>query len=120
MTQNRVVLMLAIALPGIVAAQSSRNYECTNGDGGPVRRVEIAYSSAGNVPCEVRYYKDGTPQVLWQADTQTGYCESQAEDFITQLQSMGWTCTDKGTTAAAAPASRDETAAPAPGPTARN
>ncbi|HLF11583.1 MAG TPA: hypothetical protein VJA26_10225 [Gammaproteobacteria bacterium] len=107
MKQKLFVLMMWILLPGIVVAQSNRNYECTNG--GDVRRVEVAYATGAEVPCEVRYYKEGTPEVLWRAQTQTGYCEAQARDFVAKLQSMGWTCSDTGTEAAPTP--RDDAAA---------
>jgi hypothetical protein len=116
MNQKLLVLALAGLLPGIVAAQSNRNYECTNS--GDMRRVEVAYTTSSEVPCEVRYYKEGTPQVLWQAQNQTGYCEAQARDFVAKLQTMGWTCSDTGTEAA--PAVRDDTEALGAGPNPQN
>jgi hypothetical protein len=95
----------SILLPAVAAAQASRNYECTNG--GETRRVEVAYPSGGAVPCEVRYYKGAVPEVLWSAGNEVGFCADRAAEFVVRLQGMGWTCTDRGSAAAAA--SRDDT-----------
>lgn len=113
MRPTLLFLAFMALVPAVAAAQSSRNYACTNGN--LTRRVEVAYTGAGEVPCEVRYYKDSeapgaAPQVLWSATNETGYCEAQARDFVAKLQGMGWTCSDEGTSApaTAAPA-RDDT-----------
>jgi len=119
MNQRLVVLALAASIPAVTAAQSNRNYPCTNGN--LTRRVEVAYTSSANVPCEVRYYKEtgDAPQVLWRAATQSGYCEAQARDFVAKLQGMGWTCSDSGTSttpdSGAAPRAADDTNALSPG-----
>jgi hypothetical protein len=89
-----LVLSLAAVLPLTALAQSSDTYQCTMG--GLTRRVEVAHETGAPVPCEVRYYKDdetpGAPQVLWSASNEAGYCESQAESFVTRLEGMGWQC----------------------------
>jgi hypothetical protein len=89
-----LVLSLAAALPLTALAQSSDTYQCTMG--GLTRRVEVAHETSAPVPCEVRYHKDdetpGAPQVLWSASNEAGYCESQAESFVTRLEGMGWQC----------------------------
>jgi hypothetical protein len=112
MKQRWSVLSFAALLPALVAAQSSRTYECTNA--GNVRRVEIAYATAADVPCEVRYHKvseaPSAPQVLWQAATQSGYCEARAQEFVAKLQGWGWTCADSGTSQAAPAREGDDTA----------
>jgi hypothetical protein len=102
--KRQLAIALTLSLPALAAAQSSRSFPCTQGN--LARRVEIAYSGSADVPCEVRYFKDGesTPQVLWSAAIQAGYCETQARDFVAKLQAMGWVCSDSGTSQAPAPA----------------
>ena len=100
---KRLMVSVCAAVMAVVSgaaiAQNNRNYECTMA--GLSRRVEVAYTTAEAVPCEVRYYKDSGgqsgPQVLWSAQNEAGYCERQAQDFVAKLQGMGWTCTDTGT-----------------------
>ncbi len=114
--KQRLTVLAWTALAAIasspVFAQNNRNYECAMG--GLSRRVEVAYTSAAAVPCEVRYYKDSEgqsgPQVLWSAQNQAGYCEQQAQDFVSKLQSMGWTCTDTGTSGGSPRPAGDDTA----------
>ena len=83
-----------------VSAQDAAEWTCVQGD--LQRRVAIFYETGVAVPCEVQYFKDteapGEQQVLWRALNESGYCESQAEGFIEQLQGWGWACS------AAAPA----------------
>ena len=99
MKRQLILLALTSLAPALVAAQSNRTNACTQGS--LMRRVEVAYPSSAEVPCEVRYTKeDGSTQVLWRAATQKGYCEMQAHDFVAKLQGLGWTCTDEGTHAA--------------------
>jgi hypothetical protein len=104
MKSQLLIVALALSIPTVVAAQSNHGYPCTNG--GLTRRVEVVYAGATDVPCEVRYFKEGeaTPQVLWSATTQAGYCEAQAREFVARLQGMGWVCSDSGTSQAAGPA----------------
>lgn len=92
---NRLTLaILATLLPVASFAQSAEKYECANGD--LIRRVEILYETAGNVPCEVHYYKDqeapGERQVLWSAGSEAGYCEQKTSEFVDKLRGWGWDC----------------------------
>ena len=93
---QKIILMIlsAAAVPGLALAQDGNSFQCANGD--LQRRVEIVYETGVTVPCEVHYYKDteapGERQVLWRALQQEGYCEEQARQFITQLASWGWDC----------------------------
>ena len=77
-----------------VAAQDGGLYECTMGS--LLRRVEIFYEPGRVVPCEVRYIKEteapGETQVLWNAQTESGYCEARTSEFIARLESLGWQC----------------------------
>jgi hypothetical protein len=48
----------------------------------------------------VHYYKDtempGERQVLWRAQSEEGYCEARAAEFVERLRGMGWTCWAQG------------------------
>lgn len=89
-----ILIPLAVVLPALGFAQSSDNYVCTMADS--QRRVEILRETGVQVPCEVHYYKDteapSQHQVLWSAQTQVGYCEEKASEFVAQLQGWGWSC----------------------------
>ena len=89
-----LVTSVAILVPLSVSAQDAAAYQCELQ--GLQRRVEIVYESNVAVPCEVRYFKDteapGEQQVLWNAQNETGYCESHAEAFIEKLEGWGWDC----------------------------
>jgi hypothetical protein len=99
------IALLAFAVPCIAFAQDAGKYQCTHGD--LVRRVEIFTEPGMTVPCEVHYFKDteapGETQVLWSAQSQAGYCESKASEFVSKLEGWGWNCS-----AAAAPAPTDD------------
>lgn len=88
------LIVLALALPSAALAQDSGKYQCTFGE--LVRRVEIYAEPGVTVPCEVHYYKDteapGESQVLWSAQSQAGYCEEKATEFVAKLQGWGWEC----------------------------
>ena len=113
MKRQLTIVALAVSIPAVAAAQSNHSNTCTSGS--LTRRVEVAYAGAADVPCEVRYLKDGaaSPQVLWSATTRSGYCESQARDFIAKLLGLGWVCSDSGAaraqSAVAAPRAGDDT-----------
>ena len=94
MTVLRIALLFAAGVPCFVLAQSTGRYQCTQGD--MVRRVEIYTEPGQAAPCEVHYFKDteapGEPEVLWRAQTDAAFCESRTAEFISQLESWGWTC----------------------------
>lgn len=85
---------LGSLLPLTAGAQGGTEYQCIQGD--LQRRVVIFYETGVAVPCEVQYFKDteapGERAVLWRAQNQSGYCESQAEAFVEQLEGWGWSC----------------------------
>lgn len=112
MKKIMLTVLSAAALPGLSLAQDSNNFQCSHGD--LQRRVEIVYETGVTVPCEVHYYKDteapGERTVLWRALNEEGYCESQTQQFITQLASWGWDCAQSGP---AAPAEAQEPEMPA-------
>lgn len=98
MNRHLLIAISVLAAPGLALAQSAGKYRCTYGD--MVRRVEIFTEPGVTVPCEVHYYKDtetpGETQVLWSAQSQAGYCDSQARAFIAKLQDWGWDCGQSG------------------------
>ena len=92
--QGLVAAAVGSLLPLTVGAQNAPEYRCTQGD--LQRRVVIFYETGVAVPCEVQYFKDteapGEQAVLWRAQNQSGYCESQAAAFVEQLEGWGWSC----------------------------
>lgn len=94
MNDKILAVFLAAMLPSLSFGQGPQNYQCSYGD--LQRRVEILYETGVTVPCEVHYYKDtelpGVRQVLWRALNEAGYCERKTEEFIAELQEMGWDC----------------------------
>ena len=89
-----LVTCFAILVPLSVSAQNAPEYRCAQA--GLQRRVAIVYETDAAVPCEVHYFKDteapGEREVLWNAQNETGYCESQAQAFIEKLEGWGWEC----------------------------
>ncbi len=111
MKDKILIVLLATVLPGLAAAQDAEKYQCSYAD--MQRRVEIYHEPGVNVPCEVHYYKDsempGERQVLWSAQSESGYCERKASEFIVKLEGWGWDC---GEGAAAAGSAADAPDAP--------
>ncbi len=109
-----LTVLTAAALPGLALAQDQNSYQCSHGD--LQRRVEIVYETGVTVPCEVHYYKDteapGERQVLWRALRQEGYCEEKTRDFVTQLGSWGWDCTQSSGATSEEAQEPEETAEP--------
>lgn len=61
------------------------------------RTVEVIYSNPGQpVPCEVLYDKpaEGGSSTLWRAQSEAGFCEARAREFVTKLGDMGWQCSE--------------------------
>ncbi len=97
MVLTKLTSRLALFAAATLAATSlvADPTECRLGD--LARSVEIVYSAPGQaVPCEVLYRKaaEGTLETLWRATNETGYCEARADEFITKLESWGWTCNE--------------------------
>ena len=94
MMSRNVVMLLAIAAPGLLFAQDNTKFQCTYGD--LQRRVEIYTEPGQAVPCEVHYFKDteapGESQVLWTASNDASYCETKTREFVAKLQGWGWDC----------------------------
>ncbi len=89
-----VVVLSAMLLPAVAAAQDTGKYQCTYGD--MQRRVEISSEPGVEVPCSVHYFKDtempGEQQVLWSAENDPTYCRSKAMELVAKLEGWGWDC----------------------------
>ncbi len=115
MKDKILIVLLATVLTRLAAAKDADKYQCSYAD--MQRRVEIYHEPGVDVPCEVHYYKDsempGERQVLWSAQSESGYCERKTSEFIAKLEAWGWDC---GQGAAAAGGADDAGDAPdAPG-----
>jgi hypothetical protein len=75
-------------------ALADTSYVCTQG--GMERKIEVVYLETGKVPCEVRYTKNADTQVLWSAQTEEGYCEAKAAEFVEKQRGWGWECIEIG------------------------
>lgn len=86
----RILLGILFTICFCSMAFADTSYLCTRG--GMERTIEVVYLGAGTVPCEVRYTKDGTTEVLWSARFEAGYCDEKAADFVEKQQQWGWDC----------------------------
>jgi hypothetical protein len=94
------VVMLGLVL--VPAAGYANSWSCKHGN--ILREVKIEYSGESPVPCKVVYNKpdeDKSSKVLWNAESEQGFCEAKAKAFVAKLESWGWACTSD---AAAEPA----------------
>lgn len=96
--KNMLIISLAVASLSLliaVPALADESYTCTYG---PQERViTIVYLESGQqVPCEVRYEKEGATQTLWSANNEVGYCEEKARAFVEKQRGWGWRCNSTG------------------------
>jgi hypothetical protein len=57
------------------------------------RLIKVSYTYADSkVPCEVVYEKNTGSQVLWNAQSEEGYCEARAAEFVEKQRGWGWDC----------------------------
>jgi len=69
-------------------------YVCKSGN--VERIIEVVYSSPDSkVPCDVKYTKSDSAEVLWSAQNETGYCESKSDELALKLENLGWVCLDR-------------------------
>ncbi len=83
------VLALSLCSAGLQAAPVACQY------GELTRSVEVIYTTPGQpLPCEVLYDKpaEGGSSTLWRAQSEAGYCEARAVEFVAKLTDMGWQC----------------------------
>lgn len=72
-------------------AGQTHTTHCQLGDA--VRVIEVVYPEGGELPCEVRYQREGEQSVLWRARNEAGYCEQKAAEFVEKQRGWGWQCT---------------------------
>ena len=89
----RIMPVAAVLLLGVSAGVSADAWNCSHDD--LVREVVIDYPQGGSLPCDVIYKKQTEgfeDKVLWYAESQEGYCEEKAREFVGKLESWGWVC----------------------------
>lgn len=85
-----ITILFTICFSQVALADTT--YVCNQGD--MERRIEVVYLSTGTVPCEVRYTKNGNTEMLWSAQTEEGYCDARAVDFVEKQRGWGWECSE--------------------------
>ena len=84
-------ILLLVFLAAAFNVSASENYVCDNH--GEKRLIKITYHNEQQpVPCEVRYDKGQGEQILWSAQSEAGFCETKADEFIQKQESWGWSC----------------------------
>lgn len=90
----KTFLLAALSLAALftlsLQAADNQAMHCQRADA--VRIIEVVYPQGTELPCEVRYTKDGQTSVLWQASNEAGYCEQKAADFTQRQRDWGWQC----------------------------
>lgn len=96
--QKLLVFMLLASSCSVVMAAPNLVYQCSQGN--QKRTVEVVYQNSDtNVPCNVRYEKNGQTETLWTYNNEAGQCELQAQGFLEKQRSWGWQCNEQSTTA---------------------
>lgn len=81
----------AVLLSSALSVSASEDFVCDND--GKKRIVSIVYQNEETpVPCEVRYDKGEGEQTLWTAQSEVGFCEARANEFMKKQESLGWSC----------------------------
>lgn len=105
--------LVTLGAASIAHAAEKSEAICNSGD--VVRRVvvEVGDLTTG-LPCEVVYWKDneapGVRRVLWNARSDSSFCDSKADGLVNKLSTAGWNCQGD------APAAGNAEAAPATTP----
>ena len=103
----RVMQIFAVLLFSVSATVHADSWNCSHDD--LVREVIVEYPQGGSVPCDVVYKKqtEGVEdQVLWNAESEEGYCEEKARGLVAKLESWGWVCLE---TVSSEPDEEDQT-----------
>ena len=87
---RRMFLASLLLVPIAATAVENQRTTCHHGD--QTRVIELVYPTGQMLPCEVHYTKNGTTEVLWNAQNETRYCESKAAEFIEKQRGWGWNC----------------------------
>lgn len=87
------LLIALLACGHALGSQAAESYHFSCEKQGDTRQISVVYARKNNVvPCAVHYIKGGSDQVLWQAQSQTDYCETKAGEFAEVQRQNGWTC----------------------------
>jgi hypothetical protein len=84
------LLFVALAAP---AAADEQTVACKRD--GVVRNVMVVGGPDSAHACEVRYQRaseGGSPQLLWHAQSDPDFCDSQAAALVSRLEQAGWSC----------------------------
>jgi hypothetical protein len=115
-SRRKCALILTFLTVGVSSSQalqaevdSSQSFICQQAD--TIREVAVNYPTQSPVPCEVTYSKEGIEQILWTAQHEENYCESQAQQLMMTLEDSGWSCSQGNDAVVSSPAAEyaDET-----------
>jgi|LGOV01.1.fsa_nt_gb hypothetical protein len=90
----RILIGILFTICFSQVALADTTYICTSGN--MERKIEVVSLRTGTVPCEVRYTKNGSTEVLWSAQAEEGYCEAKALEFVEKQRGWGWECSESG------------------------
>jgi hypothetical protein len=96
---------LVAAALGAPAFAEDQTFACERG--GVVRKVSVMATPDSTNACEVRYQRaseGGPPQLLWHAQSDPGFCSTQAATLVSRLEESGWSCTTETAAASIVPA----------------
>lgn len=86
-------LLFAVLSCVSFSVAASNKYVCDNH--GDKRVIKIAYQSEHeSMPCEVIYDKGQGEEVLWNAQSESGYCQAKANEFLEKQESWGYNCSE--------------------------
>lgn len=89
----RQLLLLVSFIVISVSSFAAENITYTCALNGAERLIEVIYLESGQeLPCEVRYSKEGETQVLWTYASEIGQCEDKAAAFAEKQAGWGWQC----------------------------
>ena len=85
--------VVLLSLPLMAESFVNESYLCSHPQVTQKRVIEVNYLQATSaVPCDVKYSKGEETKVLWQAQTEQGYCEAKAKEFLEKQAAWGWQC----------------------------
>ena len=86
-----ILSLMLVALFASSVATANEEYVCNFGD--DKRLISVTYDNEHEpVPCQVQYDKGYGAEMLWNAQSEAGYCESKAQEFVAKQESWGWSC----------------------------
>ena len=91
--QNTIGTGFTLALLTLSTAATAESWICENGD--LMREIVVQRSTENAAPCSVVYNKETEnqpSQILWTAQFDGAYCDTQADGLAEKLTGFGWTC----------------------------